>query len=56
MNPEKFDLVLGLLMLVFSFSSLLIVKIFLWNLRGKEKLTITKNEFSIEKQYVGFVW
>ena len=49
MNPDKFDLVIGLLMLVFSLSSLLIIKIFLWNLRGKEKLIITKDEFIIEK-------
>ena len=49
MNPDRFDLVIGLLILVFSLASLFIVKIVLWNLRGKEKLFITKDEFIIEK-------
>jgi hypothetical protein len=48
-NPAKLDIVILSFILFFCLGGLLIVKIFLWHLRGKEKITLTEKELQINK-------
>jgi hypothetical protein len=48
-NPKKVEFFLVLTILLLTVFGSLILKIFLWNLRGKEKLTITDKELVLEK-------
>lgn len=48
-NPRKVDFFLIFTILLLIICGSLILKIFLWNLRGKEKLTITDKELVLEK-------
>ena len=48
-NPEKGVLFLLFVITLLILFSSLVLKLFLWNLRGKEKVTLTDSELVIEK-------
>ncbi len=48
-DPDKLDGEIALFMTFFFLAGLFVLKIFLWHLRGQEKITIDDKEFRIDK-------
>lgn len=48
-NPEKLDGGIILFMTFFFLAGLFVLKIFLWHLRGQEKITVDDRELRIDK-------
>jgi hypothetical protein len=48
-DSDKIDAQLAIFMTLFFIAGLFVIKIFLWHVRGHEKITLDKNELKIEK-------